>query len=91
MDKGELRILFSEQNNETVQNIRRFFDNKGIKTYFCARDGREVLKSAEQIKPINSIKEPMPSRLRREGKLYATVVNYFFAIVVCCGKFSEVI
>ena len=49
MDKGELRILFSEQNNETVQNIRRFFDNKGIKTYFCARDGREVLKAAEQI------------------------------------------
>ena len=51
MNKGELRILFSEQNNETVQNIRRFFDNKGIKTYFCGRDGTEVLKTTEQIKP----------------------------------------
>ena len=51
MDNRELKILFSEQNNETVQNIRRFFDSKGIKTCFCGKDGNEVLQAIEQIKP----------------------------------------
>ena len=51
MELRELRILFSEQSNEVMQNIRRFFDAKGIKTYFCAKDGKEITAAVEQIKP----------------------------------------
>lgn len=51
MEEKELRILFSEQSEEIVQNTKRFFDEKGIKTYFCAKDGRQVLQAIEQIKP----------------------------------------
>lgn len=47
----ELRILFSEQNPEQQAGIKNYFDSKGIKTYFCARDGREVLKEIERIAP----------------------------------------
>lgn len=47
----ELRILFSEQNPDTQSGIKHFFDSKGIKTYFCAKDGKEVLKEIERIAP----------------------------------------
>ena len=47
----ELRILFSEQSPEQQAGLKHFFDSKGIKTYFCAKDGKEVLKEIERIAP----------------------------------------
>ena len=52
MGKEELRILFSEQSTEVTQELQRFFDSKGIKTYFCAKDGREILQAVERTKPF---------------------------------------
>ena len=37
MEQKELRILFSEQSNEVIQNTKRFFEEKGIKVYFVTR------------------------------------------------------
>ena len=51
MKKEELRILFSEQSTEMMQNLRHFFEDKGIGVYFCAKDGKAVLKAVEDIKP----------------------------------------
>ena len=47
----ELRILFSEQNPDIQAGIKHFFDSKGIRTYFCAKDGKEVLKEIDRIAP----------------------------------------
>jgi len=47
----ELRILFSEQNPEQQSGLKHFFDSKGIKTYFCAKDGKEVLKEIDRVAP----------------------------------------
>ena len=51
MKNKELRILFSEQSAEQNLAIKRFFDEKGIKTFFSSKDGKETLRSIEQIKP----------------------------------------
>ena len=51
MKKGELRILFSEQSAEAIQNLRHFFEEKGIGVYFCAKDGRAVVQAVEELKP----------------------------------------
>jgi len=51
MENKELRILFSEQSAEQTSAIKRFFDEKGIKTFFCTKDGKEVLHAIEQVKP----------------------------------------
>ncbi|MBE6887610.1 MAG: sporulation transcription factor Spo0A [Ruminococcaceae bacterium] len=51
MKKEELRILFSEQSTEMIQNLRHFFEEKGIGVYFCAKDGKAILKAVEDIKP----------------------------------------
>ena len=47
----ELRILFTEQSPAVQAGITHFFDSKGIKTFFCAKDGTEVLKEIERIAP----------------------------------------
>ena len=83
MDNRELKILFSEQNNETVQNIRRFFDSKGITTCFCGKDGNEVLQAIEQLKPQVVVIDVFLQKLdgiaiKREcEKLTAPPVLYF--------------
>ena len=51
MKNKNLKILFSEQSAEQMSAIKRFFDKKEIQTFFCAKDGKEVLNSIEQIKP----------------------------------------
>lgn len=51
MNHKELRILFSEQSNEVIENTKRFFEEKGIKVQFCTKDGRALLQAAEQFKP----------------------------------------
>ena len=51
MEKKELKILFSEQNAEQTSALKRFFDEKGIKTFFCQKDGKEVLRAIEQLHP----------------------------------------
>ncbi|MBQ7283914.1 MAG: sporulation transcription factor Spo0A [Oscillospiraceae bacterium] len=51
MKNKELRILFSEQSAEQTLAIKRFFDEKGIKTFFSSRDGKEIMHHIEQIKP----------------------------------------
>lgn len=51
MENKELKILFSDQGAEQSSAIKRFFEEKGINVYFCSKDGREVLRSIEQIQP----------------------------------------
>ena len=51
MENKELKILFSEQSAEQTSAIKRFFDEKGIKTFFCSKDGKDVLRAIEQIRP----------------------------------------
>ena len=47
----EIRILFTEQNSAQQTGLKRFFEAKGVRTYFCAKDGKEVLKQIEQYSP----------------------------------------
>ncbi len=51
MIDNELRILFSEQSAEIISASKHFFDSKGIKTYYCSKNGKEVLQAIETIKP----------------------------------------
>ncbi|MEG0090596.1 MAG: sporulation transcription factor Spo0A [Oscillospiraceae bacterium] len=51
MNTAELKILFSEQNAEVIAASKHFFDSKGIKTFFCAKNGKEALEMIEKVKP----------------------------------------
>lgn len=51
MKNKNFKILFSEQSTEQMSAIKRFFDENDIQTFFCAKDGKEVLRSIEQINP----------------------------------------
>ena len=51
MKGEELKILFSEQSPEIMEMGKRFFDGKGIKTYYCAKNGKEVIDAIDRIKP----------------------------------------
>lgn len=51
MKNKELKILFSEQSAEQTSALKRFFEEKGVKTVFCAKDGKEVLRVIEQVNP----------------------------------------
>lgn len=51
MNTAELKILFSEQNAEITAECKHFFDSKGIKTFFCTKNGKEVLETIEKFKP----------------------------------------
>ena len=51
MENKELKILFSEQSAEQTSAIKRFFEEKGIKTFFCSKDGKDVLNTIERIRP----------------------------------------
>lgn len=51
MENKELRILFSEQSAEQTNAIKHFFEEKGIKTFFCPKDGKDVLYTIGQVKP----------------------------------------
>ncbi len=51
MENKELKILFSEQAAEQIAAAKHFFDGKGIKTFFCAKDGKEVLQTIQRVKP----------------------------------------
>ena len=51
MTDNDLKILFSEQSAEIISASKHFFDSKGIKTYYCSKNGKEVLQAIEAIKP----------------------------------------
>ena len=67
----ELRILFSEQSPEQQAGLKHFFDSKGIKTYFCAKDGKEVLKEIERIAPQVVVLDVFLSSLDAIGVIQA--------------------
>lgn len=48
---SQLKLLFSEQNQGIIDNCRHFFDSKGIQTLFCSKDGNQVIRAVEEIKP----------------------------------------
>ena len=84
----ELRILFSEQSPEQKEGLKHFFDNKGIKTYFCAKDGKEVLKEIERIAPQVVVLDVFLSSLDAVGVIQAckeksTSPKLFFATGSC--------
>jgi len=84
MEQKELRILFSEQSNEVIQNTKRFFEEKGIKVYFCSKDGRALLQQVEQIKPQVLVSDVFLSGLdaigvKRECEKLADSPKLFFA------------
>ena len=47
----QLKVLFSGQSEEVKQNLVRCFDSKGIKAYFCTRNGNEVVQQIAQLQP----------------------------------------
>ena len=51
MKNKNLKILFSEQSPEQISAIKRCFEESNIQTFFCAKDGKEVLRTVEQINP----------------------------------------
>ena len=51
MKNKNLKILFSEQNPEQMSAIKRFFNENNIQVFFCAKDGKEVLRAIEQVNP----------------------------------------
>lgn len=48
---SEIKILFSEQNQEIISSCKHFFDEKGVATYFCSKDGNQMLAKIGEIQP----------------------------------------
>ena len=48
---AEIKVLFSEQNQEIIESCKHFFDEKGVAIYFCPKDGNQVLAKIKEIQP----------------------------------------
>lgn len=77
VENKDLRLLFSEQNPEQAAAIKRFFEEKGIKTFFCQKDGKDVLHSIEQIKPQVAVLDVFLSSIDSIGVKKACEINGF--------------
>ena len=90
MNGEALKILFSEQSSDVVQSCRKYFDAKGIKTFYVAKNGREVVKAVQQIEPDVVVMDVFMSELdaintKRECEKITSKPILYFA----CGSFDN--
>ncbi|MEG1782936.1 MAG: sporulation transcription factor Spo0A [Oscillospiraceae bacterium] len=48
---SEIKVLFSEQNQDVIEGCKHFFDGKDVCVSFCPKDGSIVLKKIEELQP----------------------------------------
>ncbi len=48
---SELKVLFSEDNQNTITGYTHFFSQNNIKAYFCPKDGEKVLECIKEYSP----------------------------------------
>ena len=85
-----LKILFSEQSSEVIQNCKRYFDTKGIKTFFVPKNGRDVVTAVQQLQPDVVVVDVFMAQLdainvKRECEKFAPKETIYFA----CGSFDN--
>lgn len=90
----QLKVLFSGQSEEVKQNLVRCFDSKGIKAYFCTRNGNEVVQQIAQLQPQVVILDVFLSGIdaigvKKECEKQSFVPQLFMAMSSCDSEHIE--